>query len=58
MGFLKDNKEKRELYNKKIDLESKFKEKYKTEKKCNKNKVSQDTKLAKIVFNIAAEYQF
>lgn len=46
MGFLKDNKEKRELYNKKIELESKFKEKYKTEKKCNKNKVSQDTKLA------------
>lgn len=46
MGFLKDNKEKRELFNKKIELESKFKEMYKTEKKCNKNKVSQDTKLA------------
>ena len=46
MGFLKDNKEKRELFNNKAELESKFKEKYKTEKKYNKNKVSQDTKLA------------
>ena len=54
MGFLKDNKEKRELFNNKAELESKFKEKYKTEKKYNKNKVSQDTKLAisEMIYNV------
>lgn len=53
MGIIKENKEKRKLYNKQIELEIKFKEKYKTEKKCNKNNVSKDTKesIRETIFN-------
>lgn len=52
MGRLKDSVDKRKLYNKKTELESRFQEKYKVEKKQYKNKVSKDLK-AEISYTIS-----
>lgn len=51
MGIIKDSVDKRKLYARKIELESKFQEKYKIEKKQYKNKIPADLK-AEISYTI------